>query len=573
MHSGRWNEENCYVDYTIEAIIMKEYATCKDLVDEVAKQIGVDLRYNCLKLKYKIEGSNAPLEIRNEMGVRVYVSLKKENKELAKYPICVTVFVKDCELTDRNLYEDGVDMSGIDKGDTIDTQALVLSAPLVSNAINNEIISNINQTEVMEDQVYKDKGTLKAVMRKYAIDHRFQWKTDRSSEISYTLVCVSDNCGWIMKSSNINKSGMFRIRMFVDEHTCPLKDKVYSQRQATSSLVGGIIKPKLVDHKRKLTPNDIQVDIKMDLGVDVSYSVAWKAKEKAINALRGAPSDSYSFESCRPIVVVDGSHLRGTYNGTFVSASTLDGAASREAHGLKDNMCVVSDRNESIIKSVSRTLYKKSHYSLSEVYYAMAKAYRHSDFDDLMKKVEQVDIRVKNYLELAGYEKWARVYATVNRGSVITSNIAECINSCLVVARELLIYDFLEEVRQMFGQWNFTNHTSASSTFTTLCGKAQEMLAENEERSVRMTVVATSNYVHNVHHEGSTFIVCLERKTCTCRRFQMDEIPCSHAWAVLKKKFLDPEPELYGKKYKNYCSTCGCKGHNRRSCRNGPRTE
>ena len=25
----------------------------------------------------------------------------------------------------------------------------------------------------------------------------------------------------------------------------------------------------------------------------------------------------------------------------------------------------------------------------------------------------------------------------------------------------------------------------------------------------------------------------------------MDEIPCSHAWAVLKKKFLDPEPYCY----------------------------
>lgn len=190
----------------------------------------------------------------------------------------------------------------------------------------------------------------------------------------------------------------------------------------------------------------------------------------------------------------------------------------REAHGLKDNMCVVSDRNESIIKSVSRvyngvphyactwhlwknvkTLYKKSHDSLSEVYYAMAKAYRHSDFDDLMKKVEQVDIRVKNYLELAGYEKWARVYATVNRGFVMTSNIAECINSCLVVARELPIYDFLEEVRQMFGRWNFTNHTSASNTFTTLCGKAQEMLAENEERSVRMTVCCVFSFYFVFH--------------------------------------------------------------------------
>lgn len=65
---------------------MKEQATLKDLDGKVAKQIGGDLRYNCLKLKYKIEGSNAPLEICNEMGVRVYMSLKKEHKELAEYP-------------------------------------------------------------------------------------------------------------------------------------------------------------------------------------------------------------------------------------------------------------------------------------------------------------------------------------------------------------------------------------------------------------------------------------------------------------------------------------------------------
>ena len=85
----------------------------------------------------------------------------------------------------------------------------------------------------------------------------------------------------------------------------------------------------------------------------------------------------------------------------------------REAHGLKDKMCVVSDKNESIIKAVLRTyniphyactfhlwknvktLYKKSHDSLSEIFYAMTKAYKHSEFNELMKKVEHVDIRGK----------------------------------------------------------------------------------------------------------------------------------------------------------------------------------
>ncbi|KAM3306092.1 hypothetical protein P3S67_012962 [Capsicum chacoense] len=72
-----------------------------------------------------------------------------------------------------------------------------------------------------------------------------------------------------------------------------------------------------------------------------------------------------------------------------------------------------------------------------------------------MEKVEAVDIRVKNYLELSGYEKWARSYATVNRGWTLTSNIAESINGVLVSTRELPIYDFLEKVRLLFAKWNF----------------------------------------------------------------------------------------------------------------------
>ncbi|KAG5587217.1 hypothetical protein H5410_047651 [Solanum commersonii] len=140
MHSGRWNEYNCYVDYTIEAIVIKEYATYRELLDEVAKQVCVDLRFNSVKLKYKIEGSNAPLEIHN--GVRVYVYLKKDSKELAKYPQCVSVFVNDCELTDRNILEDGVGMCEIDGRDIVDTQALVLSVMNNSDYMNCDIITN-----------------------------------------------------------------------------------------------------------------------------------------------------------------------------------------------------------------------------------------------------------------------------------------------------------------------------------------------------------------------------------------------------------------------------------------------
>ncbi|XP_075104565.1 uncharacterized protein LOC107787758 [Nicotiana tabacum] len=137
----------------------------------------------------------------------------------------------------------------------------------------------------------------------------------------------------------------------------------------------------------------------------------------------------------------------------------------------------------------------------------MAKAYTQDEFDSLMEKVEKVDIRVKEYLELAGYEKWARLYAPVNHGWTMTSNIAESINVALVSTRELPIYNFLEEVMKMFGCWNCSNQKEASYTYTTLGKQYQEILTLNEALSTRMTVVPSTEHLHMVNDEGRHYTV------------------------------------------------------------------
>ncbi|XP_060182359.1 uncharacterized protein LOC132612028 [Lycium barbarum] len=213
----------------------------------------------------------------------------------------------------------------------------------------------------------------------------------------------------------------------------------------------------------------------------------------------------------------------------------------------------------------------------------------------------------------------------------MTSNIAECINGKLVAARELPVFDFLEEVRKMFGRWNCTNRRNGTYTFTTLGKAFQQLLSINECKSLRMTVEPSTEYVYTVNDEARRFILDLKKKTCSCRMFQLDEIPCPHAWAVLKSKSLmsdeycsdlfkpktviktydvpvDPLPDesewnipkhisdevvlpprykrppgrpkkkrdkplmetMIGKR-RNACSTCGRHGHNRRSCSNEPR--
>ncbi|XP_060192373.1 uncharacterized protein LOC132621915 [Lycium barbarum] len=51
-------------------------------------------------------------------------------------------------------------------------------------------------------------------------------------------------------------------------------------------------------------------------------------------------------------------------------------------------------------------------------------------------------------------------------------------------------------------------------------------------------VEASTKYVYTMNDGLRRFIIDLKKKTCSCRMFQLDEIPCFHAWAVLENKNL-----------------------------------
>nr|XP_009773418.1 PREDICTED: uncharacterized protein LOC104223643 [Nicotiana sylvestris] len=92
----------------------------------------------------------------------------------------------------------------------------------------------------------------------------------------------------------------------------------------------------------------------------------------------------------------------------------------------------------------------------------------------------------------------------------MTSNIAESINTANKDARELPVMRLLEYMTNLLQQWNNKNRKSAMETSTELGEKGKEN------------------------------IVCLEEVTCSCGKFQKDELPCPQAWTVLKNQQLKP---------------------------------
>ncbi|XP_019230588.1 PREDICTED: uncharacterized protein LOC109211506 [Nicotiana attenuata] len=239
------------------------------------------------------------------------------------------------------------------------------------------------------------------------------------------------------------------------------------------------------------------------------------------------------WQYCKPFVVIDGTFLKSAYRGTLLIASTQDPpgnilplayaivdsennaswewffAIFKDAFREREGICIVSGRHEGIENAAAtlytqvphcvciwhlwnnvKTNYKKNHLLLKDIFFAMAKAYTVEKFDYHMAEVEKIDKRVKDYLMNVGYERWSRARSTVNRTLTMTSNIAESINAALKAAREL-------------------------------------------------PVTPTTSYLYSVLDKGKQRMVFLKDRTCTCRRFQLDELPCAHAWAVLKYKYID----------------------------------
>ncbi|XP_069145715.1 uncharacterized protein [Solanum lycopersicum] len=232
-----------------------------------------------------------------------------------------------------------------------------------------------------------------------------------------------------MRASSLNKSSLFKVRKYIAQHTCCVRERVYVRRQEITDVVAVLIMDNYIDPSMVYTPKDVADDMLKLHGVSLTYIQAWRAKEKAVKLviskiminlysnsyvlflhfganisgsvlkIKRNEGDTFLYafvaleacirdgEYCRSIVVVDGAALKCSYGGTMLTASTLDPGGYilplayaivdsendaswiwffeqfREAYGVRQNMCFMSDGNESIWKGTTNVYPESEHYA------------------------------------------------------------------------------------------------------------------------------------------------------------------------------------------------------------------
>ncbi|XP_020426520.1 uncharacterized protein LOC109950802 [Prunus persica] len=248
----------------------------------------------------------------------------------------------------------------------------------------------------------------------------------------------------------------------------------------------------------------------------------------------------------RPVIAVDATHLNCKYKGVLFVATAFDGNRNiypvafgigdletdaawewflRKLHcaiGDCSNLVVISDRNVSIQHGLRRVFPGASHdicfyhlkgnmkasFHLKQRdpilgYFVRAtKSYRLAEFNRHFSMINNE--RVRTYLLRAGVQKWSRAHCDGRRYNVMTTNIVESINSVLRFARML------------------------------------PKLRKRLDAASRMNVAKINDVEYNVLDGDLNGLVHLANRSCTCRKFDLEQLPCKHAIAVCRHLNLNP---------------------------------
>ncbi|XP_020877644.1 uncharacterized protein LOC110227537 [Arabidopsis lyrata subsp. lyrata] len=313
--------------------------------------------------------------------------------------------------------------------------------------------------------------------------------------------------------------------------------------------------------------------------VHTDYTEEGEIRFKYLFFAFGASVAGYKY--LRKVIVIDGTQTKGKYKSCLVAASGQDGnyqifplafgvIDSENIAGWtwffkqllqfvpdEDDLVFVSDRHAAIYAGL-RTVYPLAKHAcctvhlfrnvvhhfkcegLAKMVSNAARSYTVGDLRYWFEEIQKRDINCANYLVEIGISHWTLAYFPGMRYNVMSSNISESLNAAMQKAIDFPIVTMVEFIRTMLMRWFYERREAATRTRTRCTPEIEEMLIDHLKLATDCAVIAASEWIYQVNDGfGIVFTVDLEKKTCTCRVFDVLMVPCCHALAAVGIRNVD----------------------------------
>ncbi|KAH9671519.1 SWIM-type domain-containing protein [Citrus sinensis] len=330
-------------------------------------------------------------------------------------------------------------------------------------------------------------------------------------------------------------------------------------------------------------------------GVQLTYQQAYRAREVGLEIVRGNPAESYNLLPKYSHVLTTANestvtHLEQDGDGNFLYYFVALGSSIKgfmqyirpvitvDAIGIMDSenndawewfmmklhgvigdrpeLVIISDQCTAIKRAVLKVFHNathgvcfyhvkgniKSQFKMSKAlwdefepaFINAAKAYGHEEFKRQLEGLWMIHSGAADYLENnVSMCNLARSQFEGRRYIILTTNIAESVNAFMREPRKFPVTHLVDHFRKTLQQWFYDRKIVAESMTTRLTTWADEIVTERRTIAERMIVRPVSPHRFQVIGGGlKKGLVDLQKRTCSCRVFQLDQLVCAHAIAA-----------------------------------------
>ncbi|KAL0427803.1 UNVERIFIED_CONTAM: hypothetical protein Slati_2955100 [Sesamum latifolium] len=296
---------------------------------------------------------------------------------------------------------------------------------------------------------------------------------------------------------------------------------------------------------------------------------------------------------CRPIIGVDGCHLKGPHGGVLLTAVGVDpnnnlypiayAVVQRENREtwewfltvLKQDLNIrrdeeytfMSDKQKGLIQafhvvfpnSAHRFCVRHLHNNFKNARFrglafknALWKAARSStegEFKMRMEEMRQLDQSAFEWFNDKLPQEWSKSgFNEHPKCDILLNNVCESFNANIMDARDKPILTMLEWIKEYLMKRLQENRDRATRKWKgILCPKIKKLVQKHVDKIGDCIPIKSNDRHYQIScYDGSQFSVDLEQRTCTCRIWQLSGIPLEkYLWS--QTLFIPPLPPNFGR--------------------------
>ncbi|XP_021759926.1 uncharacterized protein LOC110724776 [Chenopodium quinoa] len=290
-------------------------------------------------------------------------------------------------------------------------------------------------------------------------------------------------------------------------------------------------------------------------------------------------------KGCRPLIGLDGCHLKGAYPGQILVVVGKDGNnqifpfawATVEVEN-KDTWCwfiqclqkdvgdcneglgfTLSDRQKGLLEALDELVpnaekrfcvrhiwanfkLQFTGSTFKELFWNAARATTLFDFEVAMESIKFLSEEAFEYLANISPSHWSRhAFSDWCKSNMLLNNLCETFNVVIKDARDKPILTQMEWLRCYMMKRNCEKWEAVQK----MEGKNMPYVSKvfgRIEKAARYCIVQLSRGdSYEVELNGDKVVVDLKMKACSCYHWQLTGIPCVHAYACILDKRVDPD--------------------------------